>query len=168
MKKLIVALVLIIGCVRQAPPQPKITHDTFIEISLGGGGIYGGINPTIQNASMIKSNGEISIIHRALYTGAQKDSKRISRAQLEGLAKFIAERGFFKMKDVYDCREGDKKCQLRKTGYPPAVPLSISIAIGDLRKTVTVTVYEKGMVDYPEDLEVIVNKINEAISQALE
>jgi len=163
-----IALILISGCVKPAPtlPPPKITPDTFIEISLTGGGIYGGINPTIQNAKEIKNNGEILLSSQALYTGSQKYSKKISRAQVEDLAGYIIDRGFFKMKDVYDCRKGDKNCELRKTGYPPAVPLRINAKIGNLSKTITVTVFEKGAADYPEDLEAIVNNINEATAQA--
>ena len=159
-------MILISGCIKPTPPLPKITQDTFIEITLTGGGIYGGINPTIENVKEIKSNGEILLSSKALYTGSQKYSKKISRAQVEELAKFIIGRGFFKMRDVYDCRTGDKNCESRKKNYPPAVPLTISVTIGNLSKTITVTVFEKGAADYPEDLEDMVTKINEAVNQA--
>jgi hypothetical protein len=168
MKRWMIALILVCGCVKPAPPLPlpKITPDTFIEITMTGGGIYGGINPTIENKKVINNNGEVLLSSQALYTGSQKYSKNISRAQVEELAKFIAGRGFFSMKDVYDCRRGDKNCELRKTGYPPAVPLTISVTIGNLKKSITVTVFEKGAADFPENLEAIVNKINEAVNQA--
>jgi len=166
MRRLSLILILVVGCLKPTPPLPTITKDTFIEISLTGGGIYGGINPTIENIKEIKNKGEVLLSSAALYTGSQKDSKKISRARVENLAGYIIGHDFFKMKDVYDCKPRDKNCELRKTGYPPAVPLVISVTIGNLSKTITVTVFEKGAADYPEDLEAIVNKINEAVNQA--
>ena len=166
MRRWIIALILISGCIKPAPPLPKITRDTFIEISLTGGGIYGGINPTIENVKEIKNNGEILLSSKALYTGSQKYSKKNSRAQVEDLAGYIMDRDFFKMRDVYDCRKWDKNCESRKSNYPPAVPLTISVTIGNLSKTITVTVFEKGAADYPKNLEAIVTKINEAVDQA--
>jgi len=65
------------------------------------------------------------------------------------------------MKELYDCDQSNQPCQDRKIKYPPAVPLKIEVTFGQVKKQVTVTVYEKGMVEYPEGFELIANRIDE-------
>ena len=167
---------LIYGCARQVvtshgtgperlPPQ-EIDSNTPIEISLHGGGLYAGVNPTTENNRVIENDGRILISFKQLYTGERNEVLSTSRAEVERLARFIRDNEFFGMKDLYDCAPSDGKCQQRKKKYPRPVPLIISVAIGNSQKQVTVTLYEHGMIDYPEKLVAIVREIDEVISQA--
>jgi hypothetical protein len=144
----------------------EIGSDTFIEISLEGGGVYGGANPVTRNQKVITSNGTILIRYKQLYSGDKSETLLTSRVEVEKLAKFIYDNEFFKMKDIYDCSPSNQKCKDRKKKYPPAIPVTVSVKIGNLKKKVTVTVFEKGMIDYPHSFEVIVDEINEVVSQA--
>lgn len=175
---LILLVIFISKCTRQTSPRQEISSDklpsqeissdTFIEISLEGGEFYGGINPVTENKKVIKSDGEIVISYKQLYTPSEEKTLFTSRDKVEGLTRFIRDHGFFAMKDIYDCDTSNKECQDRKNHYPPAVPLKISVTFGNSTKEVIVTVYEKGMVNYPEALELIVKKIDEVINQAKE
>ena len=174
---LVISFVLLIGgCARQSVtlheidseklPPPEIDSDTFIEISLVGGGIYGGDNPTTENKRVIENDGRILIKLKQLRTGERNEILFTSRANVKQLAKFIRDHGFFAMKDLYDCAPSDRKCEDRKKKYPRPVPLRIDVAIGNVEKQVTVTIYEMGMVDYPDELEAIVSRIDGVINQA--
>lgn len=158
--------IVITSCTQNTSQQAKINSKTVIEISLSGGGIYGGINPTTENKKTIKNNGETTIIYKSLYGSSSRQTYLIKREELENLAQFIVDNGFFNMKDVYDCSTFNLKCEDRKNRYPPAVPLIIDVTIGEMKKKVIVTVYEKGMVDYPKKLDKIVDKINKTIDMA--
>jgi hypothetical protein len=162
-------------CYRSSPPvneikspevtTPKISSDTFIEITMEGGGFYGGVNPVSENIKLIKSDGTVVIRSKQLYTGGRERTFSIPRAKVEELAHFITDNGFFQMKELYDCDQSNRECQERKRKYPPAVPLKIDVTIGQVKKHVTVTVYEKGMVEYPDEFELIVNRIDELTNQ---
>ena len=167
----IVGIILISGCVQQIPQSKENNldtnnSDTFVEIFLDGGGFYGGVNPPTENRKIIKSNGEIIISRKSLYDNGTGKNYFVSRSEVEGLADFISAKGFFNMEDVYDCSMANQKCEDRKNHYPPAVPLKIGATIGNLNKTVTITVYEDGMIEYPKELAEIVNNINEVINKA--
>ena len=146
----------------------KVDDDTFIQVSLEGGGFYGGINPVTENTRMIKSTGEIFIHTDQLYTGERNDTLFTSRHEVEKLAQFIRDSGFFALEDMYDCDPSDGECSQRKKKYPRPVPLRLDVTIGEMRKSVTVTVFKKGMVDYPESVEAIVDRINELIARVRE
>ncbi len=154
------------------PPYtaPEIEVDAraagFIEIIVEGGGIYGGINPTTKNITTINSNGEIVVASTSFYGGSQSDTFPIKKETVAELADFIVKAGFFSMEEVYDCDPGNSKCKDRKKSYPPAVPLTIEVAIDDLKKKVTVTVYEPYMVNNPKEFTDIVHQINKVISDA--
>lgn len=143
----------------------KIYSDTFIEISIDGGGFYGGINPTTVNKKVIKNSGEVLITRKQLYSQGETKIVFITRDKAEELAKFILDKNFFEVRDIYDCDENNQKCKDRKRHYPPAVPLRIDVTIGNWSKKVVITVYEKGMIDYPQKIEEIVTKINEVINE---
>lgn len=162
----ILILFLVVGCnpVKESPQE--IDGSTFIQIRLEGGGFYGGINPVTENIRMIKATGEILIHTEQLYTGERNDTLFTSRDEVEKLARFISDKGFFTLKDMYDCDPSNEECNERKKKYPPAVPLQVDVTIGNMRKSVTVTVFEKGMIDYPESFEAIVDRINELIARA--
>ena len=162
----IVVIILMKGCARQIPQSKENGSDKFIEISLNGGGFYGGINPTTENKKTIKSDGKIIVSGKSFYDDRTENSYSVSRNEVEKLADFISAKGFFTMKDVYDCSAANQKCEDRKHHYPPAVPIRIHATIGDSDKTVTVTVHEENMVEYPAELDTIINKINGLIDNA--
>ncbi|HEX7400743.1 MAG TPA: hypothetical protein VF369_01070 [candidate division Zixibacteria bacterium] len=170
---LLIALLGMVSCTcfRSSPPvneikspevtSPKINSDTFIEIKMEGGGFYGGANPVTENTKLIKSDGTVVIRNKQMYTGSKESTFSIPRVQVEELAKLIYDNGFFSMKILYDCDKSNRSCQDRKIKYPPAVPLKIDVTIGQVRKQVTVTVFEKGMVEYPDEFALIANRIDE-------
>ncbi|NIN01792.1 MAG: hypothetical protein GTO24_27935 [candidate division Zixibacteria bacterium] len=162
----ILILFLVVGCnpVKESPQE--IGGSTFIQIKLEGGGFYGGYNPVTENIRTIKTTGEILIHTKQLYTGDRDVTLFTSRDEVEKLAGFILDNGFFTLKDMYDCDPSNEECNQRKKEYPPAIPLQVDVTIGNMRKSVTVTVFEKGMIDYPESFEAIVDRINELIARA--
>jgi hypothetical protein len=146
----------------------EIGATTFIEITMEGGGFYGGYNPFTENTRLIKTTGEILVHTRQLYTGERDEILSASRGEVEKLGRLIRHSGFFSMRDVYDCDGSSSECYDRKKKYPPAVPLHLDVTIGRMRKGVTVTVFEEGMIDYPESLQSIVDRIDELIARARE
>lgn len=164
----VLILFLVAGCNPIKEPRQKIDGSTFIQIKMVGGGFYGGINPVTENIRMIKTTGEILIHTKQLYTGERNDTLFTSRDEVEKLARFIRDNGFFNLKNMYECDPSNEECNQRKKKYPRPVPLQVHLTIGDMRKSVTVTVFEKGMIDYPETFEAIVDRINELIIRARE
>jgi len=162
----IIIFFLVAGCNPIKEPPQKVDGSTFIQIRLEGGGFYGGINPVTENIRMIRTTGEILIHTKQLYTGERNDTLFASRDEVEKLARFIRDNGFFNLKDMYDCDPSNEECNERKKKYPPPVPLQVDVTIGNMRKSVTVTVFEKGMIDYPESFEAIVDRISELIARA--
>jgi hypothetical protein len=169
---LLVALVLLPGCfLKLRPPgeEPSsegtydfvsinIDSSTFIEISMTGGYHYGGANPTRHDYE-IRPDGKAVFRSRSMYTEDRTVEYDMPREQLERLAGRIIGEGFFEMRRLYDCDLDDAECKRRKRHYPPAVPLVLEVTIGNVSKKVEVTVFEHGMTDYPDGLEVIVNEI---------
>jgi hypothetical protein len=145
--------------------SPEINSDTFIEIKMEGGGFYGGANPVTENTKLIKSDGTVVIRNKQMYSGGEEMTFSIPRAKVEELVRFITDKGFFQMQSLYDCDPSNRECRERKRKYPPAVPLKIDVTIGQIRKQVTVTVYEKGMVEYPDEFVLIANRIDELTNQ---
>jgi hypothetical protein len=136
-----------------------IEHANFIEIVMSGGGFYGGINPTIENRILISNNGNIIITHNSLYGNRTKKILYISKEKVKDLTGFIIKKGFFKMKDIYDCNPGDRECNDRKRLYPPAIPLTLSVTIDNIKKKVVVTVYEKSMQFIQKALRILLIKL---------
>ena len=158
-------------CFKSSPPvneikspevtSLKINSGTFIEIRIDGGGFYGGVNPVTENTKLIKNDGTVVIRNKQMYSSGEERTFSVPRAKVEELAIFITNNGFFQMKELFDCDQSNQQCRDRKIKYPPAVPLKIDVTIGQVRKQVTVTVYEKGMVEYPDGFELIANRIDE-------
>jgi hypothetical protein len=140
---------------------PPVGPDSHIEISITGGGFYGGINPTTENRLTVHSDGRVIVSHGSLYGGASEKSYTAPRDQVLELAGEIAALGFFSMDELYDCKAGHKKCELRKTNYPPAVPIEVEVRIDNDHHRVKVTVFDNSMVRYPEELDQIVVKVRE-------
>jgi hypothetical protein len=153
--------------VTHEPISMKIDSTTYTEISMSGGGFYGDANPVTGRRFEIRNNGESIYWTRQLYTGEREKRHFISRSEIENLALFIIEKGFFQMRDHYDCSDYNRDCERRKHHYPPAVPLTLTIRIGEHAKTVTVSVFEKGMIDYPQGLEEIAKRVSDIVSVSI-
>jgi hypothetical protein len=153
-----------VGETNPNPPAPReIDRSTFIEIAVAGGGFYGGTNPTTEDRKVIHDDGTVLIRHNQLYSDGTETTLFVSRDEVEKLARFILDEGFFRLENLYDCDIADSECQKRKKRHPRPVPLDIDVTIGEARKRVTVAVYDQGMVIYPDNLESIVDKIDQTI-----
>jgi hypothetical protein len=170
---LLVALALISGCfLRLHPPREEepasgetyqfvsiaVDSSTFIEISMSGGHMYGGANPT-SHSYEIQGDGTAVYRTESMYTKNRIVEYEMPRERLEALARSIISEGFFEMHSLYDCDHNNAACERRKRHYPPAVPLMLNVTIDDVSKTVEVTVFERGMIDYPDGLQAIVDEI---------
>jgi hypothetical protein len=144
---------------RDAWSQHEIAPGTNIQILVEGGGYYGGANPTIVKKYVIEGDGTVTVRNVQYYSEGGTKTLKVTRGSVEDLARFILEKDLFAMEDFYDCSEDDPECEHRKNHYPPAVPLHLCITIGSRTKDITVTVFEKDMIDYPENLESIVERI---------
>lgn len=161
------------GRVQPNSQKQEINPDTFIEISVDGGGMYGGIVPQRRNYT-IKNDGEILISHwYAIHDGyTVTKTYSITRSEVEELARLIIDSGFFDMNDIYDCSEIDQKCKGAKSSNLIADPLTIEVKIGNSSKKVVVTVFryyiEEDVIDYPKELDEIFDKVYEIIDGAEE
>lgn len=170
---LFLAFSLLSGCFLKVRPPKEEAHGidqpydfvsivmdstTFIEISMSGGYMYGGANPTNMRYDIYNIGTAVSRAE-SMYSGERILEYDMPREQLEWLAQYIIDQGFFEMRNRYDCDGGNRDCEGRKRHYLPAIPLALTVTIGDVAKTVTVTVFERGMIDYPDGLELIVSRI---------
>ena len=141
-------------------PDSYVTIDssTYIEIERIGAKFYGGSNPATRNTLHISNDGSVLFVTEQLYSGRREISKTISREDLEILAQFILDQGFFEMESIYDCQTSE--CEDKKSHYPPATPVKISVSIGAVTKDVKVTVLDKEVLDYPEGFDTILDRLN--------
>lgn len=110
-------------------------------VLLSGGGFYGGINPS-SSSRAIRDCGSVVVVRKYLRYET-RDSASISASQIEEIAAFILENGFFELDTLYDCREDDTACaKVKLGGYPRVVPLTLTVAMGDRAHSVTATVFE--------------------------
>ncbi len=137
-------------------------NETTIEIALTGGGFYGGLDPVIKDFTVIKSDGRLVKEFETVNQGLRKVRLDIGREQVEQLAEFMTNKGFFEFSNLYDCQTGD--CNKRKTKKPTPIPLRISFTYGNRRKVVTVVIWglddqKIQYVNYPRDLDYIIESI---------
>lgn len=151
-------------------PKPVLKSDpqpTFIKIELTGGGYYGGIDPTIKDYTVIKTDGRIIREIETLHKGVIKKQMSVSRAVVEKLVDFIMKKNFYKFSNVYDCADPD--CMSRKAKNPRPVPLRLAVTYGERRKVITIAIWGKDdsgftHVGYPEDLEIIIQEIQRLVN----
>jgi hypothetical protein len=142
-------------------PGPPVRPDSVIEMSLFGGGIYGGINPTTEDRLTIYGDGRVIVSKASLNGGQEGSAASVPPGEVLALVRKIASLGFFNLDREYDCGAGDRNCEGMKTSYPPAVPLEVEVRIDDARHRVRVSVFEPGTVKYPAKLDDIVAEIRE-------
>jgi hypothetical protein len=114
-------------------------------------------------------NGGCVLIDNDSKAGDQRVEKNISREQLVKLAQYIIDLGFFDFKESYDCFENDAACNERLTTNPVALPLQITITIGERKSKVYVAIYspksEKIWVNYPSNLDKIMAAIYSVVEK---
>ncbi len=140
--------------------------DTFIEIAVIGGGFYGGLDPVIKDFTILRNSGKLVKEYETVNNGLVKTTKDVNREDMERLIKFIVNKKFFDYEKIYDCTNSD--CAKRKGAKPTPIPLRVSVQYGSLRKVVTVSMWgydDKRIkyVDYPEDLDLIVDGIQKLV-----
>lgn len=146
--------------------QVVIHENDEIEIFITGGGLYTGVNPTTYDRLTIYNSG---LVYRQSKTKLQDETitkNKISKDNLRKLAQFIIDEDFYDFNNLYDCDAKDKTCNERLKSQPEPVPLTVVVAIGMRRKNIYTALYAPGMesnwVNYPANLEKIVNAIYDA------
>jgi hypothetical protein len=134
----------------------------YIEIFLNGGGLISGNNPKLSDRVSIFQSGVIQREYTTQLQGEIRYEKKISRDELVKLAQYIADMGFFDFKESYSCN-GDATCIARFKQDPLPKSLTLTVAVGKRRQTVSVDIFapgtEKNWVSYPATLEKIIDAI---------
>jgi hypothetical protein len=155
-----------------ALPKSKpvvIKPDDEIEIFISGGGLYTGVNPTVFNRLTIYNSGLVHKETKTKLQGENTEDKKLSRDELKKLAQYIIDQGFFDFNYLYDCDSKDKDCNTRLKMSPEPSPLSVVVTVGARRKKIYVALYaphmESNWVNYPSNLEKIVNAIYDVVGR---
>lgn len=140
----------------------KISEQDHMEIFVSGGGFSGGVDPVINDRIMISNSGLLQKYYESEVGGIKKYEKKVDRAELVELIRWIAEEGFFSFESEYGCTT--KQCQARLNQYPKPIPLKLVVAVGPYRNVVSVPIFSPKMsqaelVQYPEEIRKIVEAI---------
>lgn len=147
----------------------KKKDQKFIEISVVGGGFYGGIDPVLKDYTVIKTNGRILHEFETVGKGLVKNKGNISREKLVELADFIEAKDFFSMNKFYGCTT--RLCNKRKRMKPVPIPLRLTVTYGDRTKMVIVAIHGRDnqnvqYVDYPKEIDLIIRSIQKYSSDS--
>jgi hypothetical protein len=143
--------------------EQNTKEQTYLSIELVGGGFYGGLDPTLRDYIQIKSTGRLIKEYKSVNQGTIVTKKDVSRVELEQLIEYAMAQKFFDMNRIYDCEES--QCEKRKSMKPTPIPLRLSIAYGDRKKVITITIWGKdkygtgNYVQYPPALDEIIDAI---------
>lgn len=145
----------------KTPTQPTPTP-TYISIELVGGGYSGGVDPVTRDYIRIKTDGRLVQEYQSKSRGLVVTKKDIPREELERFCEFVVSQNFFEFKRAYDCE--DQACETRKHYKPTPIPLRLSIAYGNRRKVISISIWgqdERKMryVNYPPALDNIIDAI---------
>ena len=145
---------------QKTPTTPK--EPTYINIELVGGGYAGSLDPVTRDYIRIKSDGRLIQEYQTKSKGLVVNKKNIPREELERFCEFVVNQKYFEYNREYDCV--DNACQTRKRYKPEPIPLRLSIAYGNQKKVVTISIWgldERRMryVDYPPALDNIIDAI---------
>lgn len=147
----------------------QFNPNDYVDIYVNGGCILKDDNSKLYDRISILNAGRIHREYKSKKTGDQRVEKNISREQLVKLAQYIIDLGFFDFKPSYDCDENDAACNTRLTTNPVALPLQITVTIGERKSKVYVAVYslksEKNWVNYPANLDKIMSAIYSIIEK---
>lgn len=141
----------------------EVRAKDYIEIYVSGGGLYGGMNPKQYDRLMIYQNGLVQREYKSKLGGVQNYETKITKEELTKLAQYIVDMGYYDFEDEYVCDKDDVACKQRMQQNPSPIPLKISVSIGVRRKNIDIDFYapklEKKWIDYPNNLEKILNAI---------
>jgi hypothetical protein len=142
--------------------KTPIATPTYINIELVGGGYMGSLDPVTRDYIHIKSDGRLIQEYKSASKGLVTNKKNIPRQELERFCEFVLSQNFFDYEREYDCK--DLACESRKKYKPAPIPLRLSIAYGNRKKVVTISIWgmdERRMryVDYPPALDNIIDAI---------
>jgi hypothetical protein len=147
---------------KKAKNQPNKETGPYINIELVGGGYYGGIDPVLRDIIHIKNDGRLIKEFQTKTNGLTVTKKNIPREELEKFCEFVFEQQFFNFDREYDCES--EICELRKRQLPKPVPLRLSIAYGNRKKVVTISIWgtdetRQRYVNYPPSMDNIIDAI---------
>jgi hypothetical protein len=128
-----------------------------ISIELMGGDFYEGADPVIRNAIHIKSNGRLIWELKRRKQGLSVTKKNLGRQQVEQLARYMANAGFFEWESYYPCK--DSLCQVRLQQSPKPIPLQIALTYQGRRQTILLPIHDAKFVDYPPKLDILIDRI---------
>lgn len=134
----------------------------YINIEMTGGGFSGSIDPVYRDYIWIKTDGRLIREFQNKSRGLLVTKKNIPREDLLRLCQFAEEQHFFDWEREYDCT--DQACVSRKKYPPTPIPLRISIAYGNRKKVISVSIWgldERRIqyVNYPPAMDKIVAAI---------
>jgi len=141
----------------------------LLQIELVGGGFYGGVDPVYRNMTVIKTDGRIIREYKTELQGLRVFKHSITRETLEKLVAYIEEKDFFNFDKVYKCKS--PACQQRIENEPRPIPLRVAVTKGPRRHIITVPLWsgrghKKSLIDYPKELDAIVQAIENVMVSA--
>ncbi len=141
--------------------DPKI-EPPYLNIEITGGGFYGGVDPVYRDYIHIKTDGRLVKEFMSKNSGSIVTKRTIPRKELDLFMQFVIEKGYFDFDRLYDCKFN--ACMIRKRSNPRPIPLQLSIAYGNRKKVVNVSIWgrdEKNVqyVEYPPALDAIIEAI---------
>ncbi len=152
------------GRAKLAAEQPK----EMMQVELVGGGFYGGVDPVYRNMILIKTDGRVIKEYQSQLQGLQVSKHNISRENLEKLVAYIEQNHFFEFDQIYTCENQD--CIKRLSNKPRPIALRIAITKGVHRKIITIPIWDgkgkaQALIDYPEELDAIVQAIEKIANE---
>lgn len=108
-----------------AAPPSLDQEPVWVQIS--GGGIYGGINPTTEDSTVIESSvsgvSKIRISASTLYGTPRQVEREVDRVGVLELVRTIEALDFFALQERYNLDETEKAAR----PYPSPVPIRVEI-----------------------------------------
>ena len=143
---------------------PVVINPTeFIDIYVNGGGTIADGNSKLYDRISILHTGIVQREYKTKNDGVQRSEKKISKDELTKLAQYIVDMGFLDFNAEYDCADEDAACNQRFSKSPQVVPMEVSLTAGQRKNKVKVSIFapktEKNLVNYPANLEKIMNAI---------
>ncbi|MEM1219725.1 MAG: hypothetical protein AAGH79_12480, partial [Bacteroidota bacterium] len=135
---------------------------SMIQIELRGGGYQSKDNPVLKNELMIRSDGQIYFEYMKVQGERLFSKKIISESELEEVANFLFNQGFFELADHYTCQ--DAACSERLLEEPTPIPIQLAFQYGNYRKVVTLSIYSfepgyRKVLNYPESIDRMIQAV---------
>lgn len=133
-----------------------------IQIELSGGGYEDRQNPILKNQLLIRNDGQVFYEYQKVRGEKTFSQKSISRAELEELANYLFDQGFFELEEAYTCQ--NEACRNRLIEDPVPLPLRVAFRYGNYRKVVELPIFStdagyRKVLDYPAPLDRMIQAI---------